>query len=172
MSCSRRKATTENTARKRLQVEHLQRPPILLKVLSASRKKSETTSLAAGELHCYSGHGSHEGDALANSCGSNVTVCASTLRGHCHKNIRGSPELCDAYVCASMFSCVCLRLWSSLFVFWCVRVCVSACLSVLQDTMLEVLILDESRSVLGKRCRMFCLTTTRPEGLELKMLKV
>ena len=47
-----------------------------------------------------------------------------------------------------------------------VRVC-----QFIQDEMLEVLFFEESVGVLGERCRMFCFTTPRSEGLELNSSK-
>ena len=69
---------------------------------------------------------------------------------------------------SSMVLCACVS------VCVCVRLCASgrACLPVLQDEILEVLVFEESAAgVLRERCRMFCFTTPRPKGLELNSSK-
>ena len=49
--------------------------------------------------------------------------------------------------------------------------CGRACLQILQDEVLEVLVFEESAGVMGELCHMSCFTTPRREGLELNSSK-
>ena len=113
-------------------------------MLSAPRKKSDTTSwpLASctakvGMVHTNATHGKTVFEL-------SFTVCVSTLRGHSHvedETLRVCilvrvPSSMVLRVCGS--ACVCVRLCA----------CGRACLPVMQDEILEVLVVEEPAGVL------------------------
>ena len=160
MSSSRRKATAERTVRKRLQVEHPQRPPISLNVLSASRKKSETTAwplasctVTMGMVHTKAMHWQTVvGQMLL--CARRlfaVTVTKTSVhqRNWCcvrlcvHVLVR-VPARVVFFVCVLVCESVCVRLCA------CRRVC-----QFCKTRYWKYWLLTSPRSVLGERCHMF-----------------